>query len=139
MIASIELHNAYNDLYKEMRKYIWSIEVVKMLADLEVATYKAFPDIDEILRYYHSLYREVRYILPRDEDTENFYKAFGKFEDIMNDADQIYNDIYTVSEVLINENNEESTEEDDEGKWLGAEPEEPDTEETGDTEEVDTF
>lgn len=122
-----------------MRKYIWSMKIVQILANLEVAVYKAFPDVEEVQKYYDALYRDIKYDLPKDEDTEDFYKAFTEFEDTLEGADTIYDEIYTVSEVLINEDNKESTEE-SEGEWLGAEVEdEPDREEDDDTEEVDTF
>lgn len=139
MISSTELHNAYNDLYKQMRRYIWSINTVQILASLEVAVYKAFPDESEVRKCYDALYRDIKGDIPRDEDTEDFYKSFDEFEDTLNNFDSIYNDIYVVSEVLVNENNEEHAEGSEEGEWLGTESEESDREEDDDTEEVDTF
>ena len=140
MKSSNELHNAYNDLYREIRQYIWSIRTVQLLAALEIETYKAFPDVSEVQRCYDALHRDIVHSLDRDEDSEDLYKSMESFENTLKEADTIYNDIYTVKEVLVNENNEESEESDnEEGEWLD-EPEESDEEANEeDSSEIDTF
>ena len=56
MTYSIDFQNAYVDLYRLMRNYIWDLDVVEMLADVEVATYDAFIDLEKLNKMYQKLY-----------------------------------------------------------------------------------
>ena len=60
MIAAAILQSAYNDLYTKLRNYIWEYDTVVKIADLEVATYMAFPDIDNIRRAFSKLSVDIK-------------------------------------------------------------------------------
>ena len=97
MVSSSELHKAYNDLYEEMRRYIWSFNTVELLADLEVATYCAFPDIRKVL----SCLTKLRYAVnPTFQDDEELKKAFDKFDSVISDTDSTYVSLGSVKEVV---------------------------------------
>ena len=46
---SNEIQNAYVDLYTQMRKYIWPFDVIDILVDLEIESFKSFPDSQKLL------------------------------------------------------------------------------------------
>ena len=45
MVSANELQNLYNDIYVQMRMYIWDFGTIELLADFEIAVYQRFPDI----------------------------------------------------------------------------------------------
>lgn len=99
MIASAILQQAYNDLYKQMRNYIWDYEAVVKIADLEVASYMAFPDIDNIRRAYDRLKSDTS----RSDvwsDDKLLQKAFDSFEEKLDRADQIFYGLFAPEEVV---------------------------------------
>ena len=103
MIASAILQSAYNDLYKQLRNYIWDYETVVKIADLEVASYMAFPDIDNIRRAYDRLRSDA---VSSDiwSDDKELQKAFEHFEDKLDGADQIFYGLFAPEEVVHKEN-----------------------------------
>lgn len=97
MISYADIQIAYNNLYKEARKYIWGFSAVEALSDLEVATYQTCPDLVSIRS---ALYRFRQYasdILPEDDD---FTKAFDRFQDLVNGDDSVYAKLNQVKEVI---------------------------------------
>ena len=86
MISTNDIQRAYNDLYVELRKYIWGFEVVKAIADLEVASYTAFPDMAELKSVLSKLKMLIRY----DMDDEELKESFDKFEELIKDDPEIY-------------------------------------------------
>lgn len=96
MVSSAELQNAYNNLYIEVRKYFWSYQAVCALADLEIATYKACPDLDEIRHALNTFKIFTREVLPEDEDLE---VAFDDFDELL-DEDSTYTILDRVNEVI---------------------------------------
>jgi hypothetical protein len=106
MIAAAILQSAYNNLYKELRKYIWDYETVVKLADLEVAAYMAFPNIDDIRRAYERLKSDVQSSDIYSDD-EELKRALDKFEDSLEGADQIYYEVFAPEEVEVIESSEE--------------------------------
>lgn len=101
MITATNLQCAYNDLYKEVRRYIWDFETVSALADLEVATYQTFPDIDQLKIAFSTFKRYVDStgLLRDDEDLK---RAFDAFDEILSDDDlELYANIKSFQEVLV--------------------------------------
>lgn len=101
MITATQLQGLYNKLYKEIRKYIWDFETVNALADLEVETYKSFPDMDELVKRFEAFKRCVMTtdILQEDKDTK---KALDAFEEAINSEDcTMYANLTTFQEVPL--------------------------------------
>ena len=96
MISSSSIQNAYDALYKQMRKYIWDFPVVAALADLEVAVYKKFQDLSDTRTKFYRLRSSVVDVLHTDEE---FKDSFDEFEDILKD-NEVFAKINQVEEVL---------------------------------------
>lgn len=99
MITANKLQNSYNFLYENMRNYIWDFETVTALADLEVATYQRFPDIDSVGNKLAVLKKRTASSDAYKEDDE-LKNAFDEFESSINDADNLYASIKTFKEVI---------------------------------------
>ena len=97
MITSAQLQNAYIRMYKHMRDYIWPFYTIQLLADLEVAIFSAFPDMETVRRLVNSLYTEIRPILQEDEE---FNRKFTELKDLCTNNSIEYDEIYQVKEVL---------------------------------------
>lgn len=83
MITSRMLQNEYVDLYKAIRCYIWPIQVVEAIANLEIATYKSFPDVDEVKS---DLNRVIYFVNLYVNDDEDLKKACDSFKERLNDS-----------------------------------------------------
>jgi hypothetical protein len=99
MITSNEIQLAYIDLYKCLRNYIWDFETVESIANLEVASYKRFPNISEILICLHILKNNVRFKL--DEKDEELDTAFDSFEQLLDSTDEVYASLKSFHEVNV--------------------------------------
>lgn len=96
MISSADIQNFYNDMYKQLRKYIWDFSVVAALADLEIAVYKKFQNMNDIKSRFYRLRSQIVEVLSKDEELKDSFDAFeGLFEE-----DTIYVKINKVEEVL---------------------------------------
>ena len=117
-ISNLELQQLYNDLYAELRKYIWPMGTVTAIADLEIATYQACPTLDDIRNALNTLQ-----ILVRDTSAEDelLKEAFETFQSSIEDVNTTYTVLNKVEEVIPVEDTEEESA--DEGEWLEPEPE----------------
>ena len=107
MIAAAILQSAYNDLYTKLRNYIWDYETVVKIADLEVATYMAFPDIDNIKRAFSKLSVDIK---DSDiySDDEKLQQALDEFDEKLQGADQLFYKLEVPQEVEVVESSETS-------------------------------
>ena len=107
MIAAAILQSAYNDLYTQLRNYIWDYETVVKIADLEVATYMAFPDIDNIRRAFSKLSVDIK---DSDiySDDEELQRALDDFDEKLQGADQLFYRLEVPKEVEVVESSETS-------------------------------
>lgn len=92
MISSKQLQTAYNHLYKYLREYIWPANIVSHIADLEIETYKSFPDLEELSSRYNRLKSEcLRYI----DDDEDLKAAFEEYREILDSSNELYSKLNT--------------------------------------------
>ena len=122
MIAAAIIQSAYNDLYKQLRNYIWEYETVVKIANLEVASYMAFPDIDDIRRAYSELKSDV---VSSDvwSDDKELQKSMDRFEEKLDGADQIFYGLSVPKEIVDNQGSDEVIS-------TTTEPDEPDEDES---------
>lgn len=99
MISAKELQKAYNTLYKCIREYIWDFETVSVLVDLEVETYKTFPDIQLVSKHLKQLEQIVRYTDVYKDDDE-LKSAFDAFNELVDTDDEVYSALKTFKEVI---------------------------------------
>ena len=105
MIAAAILQSAYNDLYKELRNYIWDYNTVEKLADLETAVYMVFPNLDNVRHALNRLETEVR-ASDIYEDDEQLQRVIERFENKLDGVDAIYYGLDVPQEVIENDDKE---------------------------------
>lgn len=98
MIGQHEIVNLYNKLYVCARNYIWNYYQVETLADLEVAIYKACPDIVEIRSALTRFYLACLDVIREDEE---FKQAYEAMKDLIDSDKTIYTMLNKVEETLI--------------------------------------
>lgn len=76
MISSADIQNAYVNLYTRLREYIWSANVIEIIADLETAVYETFPDMEDIRKQFKKLKYELYDALRDDEELKDVVDAF---------------------------------------------------------------
>lgn len=87
MLNATQLQNSYNKLYEYLREYIWPVNVVEQIADLEVSCYKSFPNLIDVRNYYNKLKSSVfRYV----EEDEGMETAFEEFKDVLESDSTLY-------------------------------------------------
>ena len=140
MIAAAILQSAYNDLYKEIRNYIWDYDTVEKLADLETAVYMVFPDLDKVRNNLNKLRNDISSADVYEEGRE-LQKAFDRFEERLDGADAVYyglqapveviNDVDTEIELTEEPDNTEGSDDSDQDAEREVEPSVEETEEVG--------
>ena len=86
MLSAKQIQNSYNDLYVQLREYIWPATIVANIADLEIACYKAFPDIPYIKYQFNRLKTDcLRYV-----DDEELQEAFEDFDEMIDGSETLY-------------------------------------------------
>lgn len=104
MIAAAIIQSAYNELYKQLRNYIWDYDTVVKIAELEAATYMAFPDLDKIRICAAQLETELRASDVYDDD-EVLQAAMKTFDDQLDGADAVYYGLFAPQEITENQRN----------------------------------
>ena len=97
MINSLDIQNAYNELYAQVRKYFWDFSAVDALADLEIACYKACPDLIEVDRAFKRFRPYLHAVISEDDDLA---QSVDEFEDIIDVEDSVYIKLNKVNEVV---------------------------------------
>ena len=97
MINSILLQNLYQKIYSALREYIWSMDIVELIADFEIACYSAFPDLAKVKSAFSALRREVLDAVKGDDELEAAFYNFNKFIDSANTS---YLPLKVVKEVV---------------------------------------
>ena len=97
MISSSVLQNAYVDMYRKVRNYTWGFRTVENLAELEIAVYTSFPDINQVRNTFNSLYMDLQ---DRFEDDEELQSAVEAFKEAIEQEDTFYAKLDKVREVI---------------------------------------
>jgi len=110
MTCSVDFQNAYSDLYSLMRNYIWDLDVVEVLADVEVDTFDAFIDLEKLNKDFQRLYPSIKAVAD-DNDDEEMLEAADAFFDMIkdgieNETPAVYA-LYRVQETAIDEDGKE--------------------------------
>ena len=97
MFNNMDIQNAYITLYRELRRYIWGFDVVDAIAELEIASYRTCPDIDEVRGKYNQLEYLVKFTA---QDDEELREALDDFNDVINSGETTYAMLRRVNEVI---------------------------------------
>lgn len=76
MLNSADLQIAYNHLYEELRKYIWDVDTVIDIAELETSVYKAFPTYSEVSCRFTQLVDDTVSCVRESEELRNVFREF---------------------------------------------------------------
>lgn len=71
-----ELKKAYIKLYSAMMKYIWPVNTVELLAELETSVCNVFPIMSDVRNNFRRLRADVAADLRDDEDMKKAFDAF---------------------------------------------------------------
>lgn len=90
MISSKKFQNVYNSFYTEFKNFIWPMDTVKKLAELEQEIYKAFPDTMRIQVLLSKLELDIKQYLELDSDTEDLFNELNDLKEIISEDSDIY-------------------------------------------------
>lgn len=131
-INSADIQSTYTWLFDRMRNYIWDLDVIEMLADVEVDTYDAFIDCEKLRKDFVRLYPIVKSVAVENKDDEllESLDAFQKrIDDSLEENATAYFDLYQVQETPVESSEDVPT------AVIEEEEEEPIDEEEADQEE----
>lgn len=101
MISGKQFQNSYNNLYQVLRNYIWPLRIVESIAELEIAVYKVFPNIEDI----QNAFNHLKFICLQHIDDEELSESFDDFAEILNKDEELYAKINTrTREDILDEN-----------------------------------
>ena len=87
MVNSSDIQTAYNKFYVCMRNYIWDFKTVDLLAELEIAIYHRFPNIDETKNLLGKLRSKINKMLQTDEELKH---AYDDLLEVLSDTDVVF-------------------------------------------------
>lgn len=93
-----QLKTAYNRMYAILSDYIWDYDVVEALVDVELETYKVFPDIESLRSKIRSLRMRVRQVADAES---RIMDAIDTFSDAVDDIEEVYAKIVYPKEVSL--------------------------------------
>ena len=121
MVSYADIRNAYIDLYREMRRYIWDFRIVEQLVEVEIDSFQTCVDMDKLSEDLRLLRQHINEVISDDEDLKD---AIDAFQDIVDNETETFAKLYQVSEVLPNENSENSEEERSDAEYIDEEADE---------------
>lgn len=99
MTTSAKLQNMYIKLYTILREYSWPMYVVTQLADIELETFKSFPDLhclyNMLDKFYYTLYNSI----PNGLDQTAVNQILTNMMKVV-DSNTLYYKIHMVNEVI---------------------------------------
>ena len=99
MVDCAEIRAAYQDLYVELRKYIWDLDAVECLANLEASLYDAFIAKDVALAFLDKLAMYVRFSALEKDETDEIQEKIDVVRDLLEEDPQ-YISLYKVNETV---------------------------------------
>ena len=98
--SSLDLRNAYCDLYAEVRRYLWDIKTLEVLAEVEVECFTAFPDINKI----RMLLVKLRTYMSQAIKSDEFLSGAFDSMDASSEGEITYYPLHRIQEVIPDEN-----------------------------------
>ena len=96
MVNSNNIYNSYINLYKNLRNYIWSINTVKKIAELEVECCTRIQNIEQVKKCLDSLCKDIKVI-----DDEDLLSSMNNLYDVINESNKVFYEINFVNEVIV--------------------------------------
>ena len=95
-----QLKIAYTRMYSVLSDYIWDFDIVAALVEVEVETYRLFPDLELLRNNIRTLRMLVRQVVDRKDDNR-ILSAIDTFSKAVNDVEEVYVKIDYPKEVLV--------------------------------------
>lgn len=76
MVNALIIQHLYNKLYEQLRNYIWEIDCVECIAELEIESYKACIDLRAVDKKLKYLGKFIKDILKDDDELKRRYDDF---------------------------------------------------------------
>lgn len=95
-----KLKIAYTRMYSVLSDYIWDFDIVAALVEVEVETYRLFPDLELLRNNIRTLRMLVRQVVDRKDDNR-ILSAIDTFSKAVNDVEEVYVKIDYPKEVLV--------------------------------------
>lgn len=89
MVNSSDIQLAYVDLYKQIRRYVWDIDSVELIAKIEDEANKSFPDLGKL----NNLLDKLKKISKDNDLDKELLDCIDSFKNILVDVNS--NDVYT--------------------------------------------
>ena len=96
MITSTRIQQYYNKLYSYLRNYLWEYRMVQEICNLELACYKAIPDLNDIRASLRRVKQSAMNIVREDEELQ---EAFEDFESALEDETDVCLKINVMEEI----------------------------------------
>ena len=97
-INSQDIQNVYMKFYTFMMQYLWNLDVVKNLANLEIAVFKRFPDKEEMEKTVNALEIQIKDTMKDEENPENkgFLESFETLKEYIQEYTDNGYEIYNL-------------------------------------------
>ena len=95
-----KLKITYTRMYSVLSDYIWDFDIVAALVEVEVETYRLFPDLELLRNNIRTLRMLVRQVVNRKDDNR-ILSAIDTFSKAVNDVEEVYVKIDYPKEVLV--------------------------------------
>ena len=97
VITSTRLQQYYNKLYSLLRNYLWEYRTVREICNLELACYKAIPDLNAVRIALRRVRQSSINVIRDDNDLK---ETFEDFESALQDVTDICVKVHVMKEVL---------------------------------------
>ena len=99
MTSTKQLQNDYINMYSFIRNYIWDLNTVELLAELEALTFTSFPDVTKLKRIFGQMYLNMRDTLSIDDELSDEVNRYKDTLDAMNN--EMYMKLNSVKEANV--------------------------------------
>lgn len=97
-INSQDIQNVYMKFYTFMMQYLWNLDVVKNLANLEISIFQRFPDKEEMEKHLNALELQIKDTMKDEENPENkdFLESFETLKEYIQEYTDNGYEIYNL-------------------------------------------
>lgn len=86
-----KMQSSYNRLYGCLREYIWDIDVVSEIADLETKVYQAFPNVESVQAAFDKVSKACKDV----KDDPDMLDALNSMQKAIDASGDIYVKLWT--------------------------------------------
>ena len=86
-VTAKHMQSAYNRLYAGLRNYLWPVESVCDIADLEESVYRAFPNRDSVQSALDAVKKDCKDVVEKDK---KLCACLNHMQTAIDDSDSVY-------------------------------------------------